>query len=450
MAENPGKTIPELFGRKYEVDATYTFFNREEATPENIQAGHREVVRQELQKPGKYILPEDTTTVSYSHLKEIEGLGPVGPGKKGQQGFLVHSTLVLRWPEELLCPEGQEAERPPVEVVGILHQQYLVRKGRRRKHSRAKRKRPPKKGELESQKWEDSVQQAGPAPANREAVQCIRVCDREADIYEHIKECETNGYGYVIRAGRDRKLEAPATGPACGSLFEVVRAQAPVGRFELHLRARPGQPGRIATLAVASVKVQLRSPRRPGHGPGFLPAIECRVVRVWEETPPEGAKALEWILLTDQPAETFEQMLEVALIYSSRWIVEEFHKALKTGCGAEKLQFEKGHRFFSTIAIMSLTALRLIHLRERFRLNPDAPVEQSGLNELEIRILETKLKRTIRTVREAGLALGRLGGHMNRRSDGMPGWITLWRGMAKLRLLKEGAQLALAGMSFQE
>ena len=30
---------------------------------------------------------------------------------------------------------------------------------------------------------------------------------------------------------------------------------------------------------------------------------------------------------------------------------------------------------------------------------------------------------------------------MNRSGDGMPGWITLWRGMKMLRLLVRGAEL---------
>ena len=50
-------------------------------------------------------------------------------------------------------------------------------------------------------------------------------------------------------------------------------------------------------------------------------------------------------------------------------------------------------------------------------------------------------KRELKTVTDVLLALGRLGGHMNRRLEGMPGWITLWRGMKVLRLLVRGAKL---------
>jgi hypothetical protein len=42
------------------------------------------------------------------------------------------------------------------------------------------------------------------------------------------------------------------------------------------------------------------------------------------------------------------------------------------------------------------------------------------------------------SVPEFCMALARLGGHQNRRSDGFPGWLTLWRGWADLQLMVKG------------
>ena len=44
------------------------------------------------------------------------------------------------------------------------------------------------------------------------------------------------------------------------------------------------------------------------------------------------------------------------------------------------------------------------------------------------------------TVREFLLALARLGGHQTRKADGLPGWITLWRGWTKLQSMIQGEQ----------
>jgi len=74
---------------------------------------------------------------------------------------------------------------------------------------------------------------------------------------------------------------------------------------------------------------------------------------------------------------------------------------------------------------------------------PDCPAETAGLAPLELEVLRTVNARPVRTVREVVLAIGRLGGHLNRRQDGLPGWQTLWRGMKKLALLVRGCSLGV-------
>jgi hypothetical protein len=39
--------------------------------------------------------------------------------------------------------------------------------------------------------------------------------------------------------------------------------------------------------------------------------------------------------------------------------------------------------------------------------------------------------------------VARLGGHQNRKCDGFPGWITLWRGWMKLQSMVDGYTAAL-------
>lgn len=52
-------------------------------------------------------------------------------------------------------------------------------------------------------------------------------------------------------------------------------------------------------------------------------------------------------------------------------------------------------------------------------------------------------QRRLVTVEDVNLALGRLDGHLNRKNDGPPGMITLWRGYLELQALVKGAQLGL-------
>ena len=122
--------------------------------------------------------------------------------------------------------------------------------------------------------------------------------------------------------------------------------------------------------------------------------------------------------------------------------IEEFHKALKSGVGAERLQLETAEGLCAAVALMSVVALRLIDLREHVRRTPERPAEEAWLDPLELEVLRIRTGRKISTVREVALAIGRLGGHLNRKGDGLPGWATLWRGMQTLSVLVEGVRLA--------
>jgi Transposase Tn5 dimerisation domain len=151
---------------------------------------------------------------------------------------------------------------------------------------------------------------------------------------------------------------------------------------------------------------------------------------------------LEWLLLSDARVESFPQALTCVLQYATRWVIEDYHKALKSGLGAERLQLQTAGALMAAIAIMSVVALRLLDLRERVRLTPMAAAEEAGLAPLELEVLRLQADHELTTVRDVALAIGRLGGHLNRPGDGMPGWQTLWRGMTTLRILVEGARLA--------
>lgn len=435
MAANPNKSLPEIFSRRYDLKATYTFFRHERVVPDEIQAGHREKVVERMKEGGNYLLIEDTSEMSWCGNKAIEGLGPIGEGKAGMQGFHLHTTLAVVWAGNEI-QEGQK--RPPVEILGIADQQYNVRK----KRPAGEKEMARKNRERESQWWEETSYRIGEAPDNEEST-WVRVCDRGADAYETMVSCEQNNHRYVIRAAQDRSLTDEQGHQQTGKLFETARQSAPITETVLKLRARAKQPARTARLNISVTSVWLRSPQRPGKRPGCLKPIKCNVVRIWEPEPPPGIEALEWILLTDLAVDSPSQALEIGLMYSTRWLIEDFHKALKTGTKAEQLQLETVQGLFAAIAFKSIVALRLIDLRERLRIAPDAAAEESGLSEIELKVLKAALRRPISTVRDVALGLGRLGGHLNRKADGLPGWQTLWRGMSKLNSLVEGALLAI-------
>jgi len=107
-------------------------------------------------------------------------------------------------------------------------------------------------------------------------------------------------------------------------------------------------------------------------------------VRVWEETGADAPQpGLEWLLLGAQPVADFAQALACVRQNTSRWLIEDFHKALKTGLGVAKRPRHTVDRLFAAMALLRVLALALVDLREQSRLHPAAPAETAGLTAKE-------------------------------------------------------------------
>ena len=287
MANDPGRSIPGLFSRSYDVKAAYDLFDHPEATPDKIQAGHRGLVRGLVSRPGEYLLIEDTTWISYIGRQPITGLGSVGHSSEGQKAFALHSVLAVRWPGPA-APDDR-GHRPGVEVLGLLDQQSDVRTPHppgidpKTGAPKVKVTYKPVKTPKDWSAWERATERIGKAPAGE--VRWVRVCDREADIYEFLCGCRSQGHGFVVRAAQDRAIVDPQTGKRAGCLFERCRSQTALGRFPLEIRGRGNQAARTATLAVSALEVALKAPNRKGDRSAMRPRLAVTVVRVWEETP---------------------------------------------------------------------------------------------------------------------------------------------------------------------
>jgi hypothetical protein len=428
MAAHPGRSIPRLFaGRSYDFNAAYDLFKNPDATPEHLQNHHRCLTHDAMRASGRTVLLiQDTSTLSWSGKEPIEGLGPVGSGARGLQGFDLHTTMAVRWPID----EAGDGHRPPIEMLGLADQQFLIRPRRK-----GKRVRSGQMGQI----WAHSAQRVGRSP---EGTRWIDVADRGADIFDFLCQCRDTGHGFIVRAGQDRALLDCETGKDAGHLFETVKSARPLGTMDIDLRGRDGRPKRRATVSLSAVSVALRSPHSPKHARGSRPPLMCTAVGVIEKKPPRDAEPLEWIVLCDAPIATLAEARRAARMYATRWLIEEFHKCLKSGLRAEHLQLATADRLSAAIAIMSVVALRLLDLRERGRAVPDAPAPDSGLSDLHLRVLAHRTGRTLNTVLSVVMALGRLGGHPGRRGDGPPGWLTLWRGWQDLDALVQGVQIA--------
>jgi hypothetical protein len=269
----------------------------------------------------------------------------------------------------------------------------------------------------ESAVWAETVAAIGrPATGSR----FISVADRGADVFEHLEGVRDTGWDAVVRAAQDRRL---ATG---GGSLTTLRAACAMGAATVLTRQ-----GEVA-VCVAWRELELLPPR---NGPAGRAPIRVWGVRVWNDT-------LEWLLLTTLPVESLDQALEIIAWYARRWTVEEFHKAWKTGCRAEQRQLEEADRLVPLLGALAIVAIRLLGLRDAARCDGAAPAD---VPETTIRILAAKLQQPAEcftTNRDFLRGVARLGGFLARKSDGEPGWQTIWKGWFVLMILVEGYELA--------
>ena len=173
--------------------------------------------------------------------------------------------------------------------------------------------------------------------------------------------------------------------------------------------------------------------RTLGAPPEWRDALSLHVVHVAEIDPPAGEEAIEWWLWTTEPIEEVEDVQWVVSSYRRRWLIEELHKALKTGCQFEKRRYESRATSTRALALVLPVAARLLALRTLADRQPRRRSSEvlTRHHLLALRHAVPTLPRDP-TVGQALMAVARLGGHQT--SNGMPGWSVLGRGLQDLEL----------------
>jgi hypothetical protein len=391
--------------------------NEEDVTFRGLAEPHWRQTRS--QSSGHFLLLGDTTTLDFGAHRDVDGLTAVGNG--GGRGFLLHSSLMVNAEgEEIYGLAGQTIYyRQPV-PQGETFRQRLSR-------------------ERESKIWGEVIDLVGPAP---EGVTFTHVFDRGADNFEVYCHLLLNRVGWVVRAAQlKRKVDTPAGERR--RLDHYLHSLPACGTYQLSVRANHDQPARTAEVEVRFGQVLVPAPRDCGkfvRECGIV-AMAMWVVEVREARPPLGVKPLRWVLLTSLPVESFEDAWQVIGYYEKRPLIEEFHKAIKTGCRLESRQYQTSHGLETTAGMLSVLAVRLVQLKSVARVDPNRPAEavvpRRWIN--MARYMQRGKHRNISTVQEFYHAVARLGGWLGRKHDGEPGWITLWHGFDKLVLLLRGA-----------
>jgi hypothetical protein len=414
---HPEGSLPHKLRNPADYRALCRLANRPEVTHQAIVSYHCQTTRDTCRHhPGVILHIHDTTELDFSGHTTLASLGQIGNGHG--RGYECHNTLAVDPADGHLIGLAHQ----------ILHQRRRVPAG---EGVAAKRAHPGR----ESRLWVRAVGALGPAPAGARRVD---VCDRGADTFEFLDYEVRHGRAFVIRSTHSRALAVADEGTGAALLHERLRALPAQLGWTARIAAQPGQPARRARLQAAAQVVRLQPPhvRRGEHGAA---ALTVWALRVWEVEAPAGVEPLEWLLLTDADGPRDAAALrERVSWYERRPLIEEYHKAQKTGVTIEGLQLQSQAGLEPVLGLLSVVAVALVNLRgaardERRAARPAAEVVEP----LWVRVLSIWRYGEERalTVREFTLALGRLGGHLNRKCDGLPGWQTLWKGWTQLHAM---------------
>jgi hypothetical protein len=429
MAKHPDKSLPQQMGDPAALEAAYGLLNDRRQTIEKLSAPHWERTRQAVAEEEVVLFVQDTTVLDYSHHPTKKGLGPIGDGRG--RGLLLHTALAV-----------VPGETP--RLLGMAHQQAVLRQP-------TPKPRPSDYVSVEGRVWAQAAEAVGQAP---DGVRWVHVGDRGSDDFGFMHTTRQKHTDFLIRVKHNRLLAwEEEVGGEMHKMKDYARSLPLAYEYQLDLPALHDRKARTAHMRLAWAPVTIPPPQGSPKELRHQQPILAWVIRTWEvNAPPDVDEPLEWILITSVQVETIEDALERIQWYAHRWLTEEYHQCLKTGCAIEKRQLDHADDIRRLLGFCGPIAVRLLQIRQLARLAPEVPAVAS-IDPLTVQILVERLPRPPvqpLTLRHFWRGVAQLGGYQGRRGDGPPGWRTIWRGWQYLNDLVDGARLCQSMMLRQQ
>lgn len=428
IAASPTATLPNACSSEAEVEGMYRFLGNERVQVTSLLEPHRRETLGRAEQAGRVLAIHDTTTFE-AWAASAEEVGYLNTGKAG---FFGHLTMLV---------DPRDAR--PLGIVGTELWSRAEPPGERGQGRRRARIMRPV-ADRESQRWERAVEAI---EADSNGFDLVHVMDREGDIYRLLASMLQARRRFVIRHARSRAARRSARAGE-STTTELIRQAKCVfeRRVELSRRAESDSPRaklthpprerRTTTLRVSAMSMTLAAPSRQR----VLGELAINVVRVHEARAHRQEVPVEWILFTNEPIDTAEQIAEIVDTYRTRWLIEELFKAIKSGCAYERRELGTETALHNLLGLVIPIAWRTLMLRAVER------HDETSLADIVLTPMQLKLLKRLRpkisaepTAAEAIREIAGLGGHL--KTNGPPGWLTIYRGFRKLMQLEEGALL---------
>jgi hypothetical protein len=422
LAQAPNVGLPNVWSTPAALEAGYRFLRNPRTEFAALMMSCQQATHESALKERSVLVIHDTTDISCPAAEPEE----VGFLQTGKPGFYVHHALCVR----------EDTARTPLGIVWseawARPQRTLGRKpntaGSTLAREQARESDRWLEGLTEAQLWTDGCEQV------------THVFDSEADSYRVLDHARELGADFVVRMRHDRRLDEGHLADELARSTVKLRRRVAVSRRKKGAPSSTyeGRKAREVSLAVRTATVEIQPPSYMVAEP-----ITVNVVQVLEENPARGNEPVAWVLATSLPLDTRAKIERVIDIYRARWVIEEFHKALKTGCMFEKRQLESFESITTLLALCYPIACELLRVRSRAR-QPEIPAVEV-FRETQLACLRAHPKaRPLPdnpSAAEVLAVIAGLGGHI--KHNGPAGWQTLAAGYMQLTAFEQGWIAAL-------
>lgn len=421
LASKPLDCINKACGSWSAAKGTYRLLSNNKLKPEDIFECHQSQTIRRISEHKLVFAIQDTCFLDYENHPKTKGLGSISRGYgKDKPGLIMHPTYIIT---DKALP------------LGILTWQSWARplKPTRTTYEKVMENYHREAEDKESYKWIEALQQS--TEIIPDSIKVVTLADREADIFEFMHEHNKIGRSFVIRNRFNRRLTKTKykNDP---KMRDVLAQKDPCGVTTIELPAQRGRPARKAKLAIrsGSFTTPLRSNLKGGaSGNKDLPTVLAyNIVHAVEIDPPNKEDQIDWYLVTNEDVSTFEQAVEKLNWYKLRWQIETFFRTLKSGCRIESARLADADRIYKYNILMAIVAWRICFMTHAARLNPEAPcteiMDEDHWQALHLRVNKTALPKKPPNVGQVVNWIAQLGGFLNRKSDGEPGSMTIWKG----------------------
>jgi hypothetical protein len=436
----PGASIPQASGSWAASKACYRLVESRAISPECVFQSHCDATVRRIDASSEeqvLLVAQDTTTLNFSSRPNTKGLGPIGNKADTLQGIFVHGSLCL----------GARSGN----VFGLLGAEIWARDAAQFKAGPAGARNRKPIEEKESHRWLESWRKADALYhrlGGRHRV--VSVADREGDIYEAFALClqskaaRGGGADLLVRSQHNRKKNGGPQ-PEQGS-WQHVENLPMAARIKVAVPRSAGKPARSANLELRYAKMELKAPAHKTKYLGLDEPLVLWLVVAKEVAPPDGVEAVCWRVWTTVEIGSGKQAEEIIGWYAKRWMIEELHRILKSGCKVEERQLDSIEKLSLVLALDLIVASYLLGLSKAAREQPGQAVSAwLGRDQWQALYCYTHktndLPPDAPSLKNAVDWIARLGGFLNRKRDGPPGAQVLWRGMRRLEDITEAYRI---------